>query len=67
MIRLPAGTIRPKSYTPHGAAPIWMIWMIFKQAFELDACARKGEHSRLVVYAGCRRRTPNSPAAFLAH
>jgi antirestriction protein ArdC len=30
------------------AAPIWMT---FKQAIELKACVRKGEHGSLVVYA----------------
>ena len=30
------------------AAPIWMT---FKQALELKACVRKGEHGSLVVYA----------------
>ena len=27
------------------------IWMTFKQALELNACVRKGEHGSLVVYA----------------
>src|SRR6516165_7872038 len=27
------------------------IWMTFKQALELKACVRKGEHGSLVVYA----------------
>lgn len=33
------------------------IWMTFKQALELGACVRKGEHGSLVVYAGSFRRT----------
>ncbi|TXL75129.1 DUF1738 domain-containing protein [Vineibacter terrae] len=33
------------------------IWMTFKQALELGACVRKGEHGSLVVYADRIRRT----------
>jgi antirestriction protein ArdC len=36
------------------AAPIWMT---FKQALELDAHVRKGEHGALVVYADTITRT----------
>src|SRR5450755_4729402 len=36
------------------AAPIWMT---FKQALELKACVRKGEHGSLVVYADKITRT----------
>jgi antirestriction protein ArdC len=36
------------------AAPIWMT---FKQALELDAHVRKGEHGSLVVYANSITRT----------
>lgn len=36
------------------AAPIWMT---FKQALELDAHVRKGEHGSLVVYANSMTRT----------
>ncbi|MCC6486919.1 MAG: DUF1738 domain-containing protein [Candidatus Hydrogenedentes bacterium] len=36
------------------AAPIWMT---FKQALELDAHVRKGEHGSLVVYANTVNRT----------
>ncbi len=36
------------------AAPIWMT---FKQALELGACVRKGEHGSLVVYASSVTRT----------
>jgi antirestriction protein ArdC len=33
------------------------IWMTFKQALELGACVRKGEHGSLVVYADRIHRT----------
>jgi len=33
------------------------IWMTFKQALELNACVRKGEHGSLVVYASSVTRT----------
>lgn len=33
------------------------FWMSFKQAIDLGACVRKGEHGSLVVYADCIRRT----------
>ena len=33
------------------------IWMTFKQALELGACVRKGEHGSLVVYASSITRT----------
>ena len=36
------------------AAPIWMT---FKQALELDAHVRKGEHGSLVVYANSITKT----------
>ncbi len=36
------------------AAPIWMT---FKQALELKACVRKGEHGSLVVYANSITKT----------
>jgi antirestriction protein ArdC len=36
------------------AAPIWMT---FKQALELGACVRKGEHGSLVVFANTVTRT----------
>jgi antirestriction protein ArdC len=36
------------------AAPIWMT---FKQALELKACVRKGEHGSLVVYASSITRS----------
>lgn len=33
------------------------IWMTFKQALELNACVRKGEHGSLVVFANTVTRT----------
>ncbi len=36
------------------AAPIWMT---FRQAVELGACVRKGEHGSTVVYASTFTRT----------
>jgi antirestriction protein ArdC len=41
------------------AAPIWMT---FKQALELKACVRKGEHGSLVVYADKIVRTETDTA-----
>jgi hypothetical protein len=41
------------------AAPIWMT---FKQAIELKACVRKGEHGSLVVYADKIIRTETDQA-----
>jgi antirestriction protein ArdC len=33
------------------------IWMTFRQAVELGACVRKGEHGSTVVYASTFTRT----------
>lgn len=38
------------------------IWMTFKQALELDACVRKGEHGSLVVYANSITKTETDDA-----
>jgi len=40
------------------AAPIWIT---FKQALDLDAHVRKGEHGSLVVYASTSARTETDP------
>ena len=38
------------------------IWMTFKQALELDACVRKGEHGSLVVFANRITKTETNDA-----
>jgi len=38
------------------------IWMTFKQALELNACVRKGEHGSLVVYANTITKTEQNDA-----
>jgi antirestriction protein ArdC len=48
-----------ESVTKGYAAPIWMT---FKQALELGANVRKGEHGSLVVYADRIRRTERDEA-----
>jgi antirestriction protein ArdC len=37
------------------------IWMTFRQALELEAHVRKGEHGSLVVYASSISRTECTP------
>src|SRR4051794_34489858 len=38
------------------------IWMTFKQALELKACVRRGEHGSLVVYANSITKTETNDA-----